>query len=83
MKYTKSLIAITFFITSICNAQFSFDKYALHNLNIIDVNSKQILKNYSIVIHHDIIIDILPTKNFIENDSIHSIILKNKFVYLV
>ena len=80
MKYIKSLIVITFFITSICNAQFSFDNYALHNLNVIDVNSKKILKDYSIVIHNDLIVDILPTKNFIENDSTHSINLKNTFV---
>ena len=69
MKYIKSIITITFFITSICNAQFSFDNYALHNLNVIDVNSKKILKGYTIVIHNDLIVDILPTKNFIENDS--------------
>lgn len=80
MKYIKSIITITFFITSICNAQFSFDNYALHNLNVIDVNSKKIFKDYSIVIHNDLIVDILPTKNFIENDSTHSINLKNKYV---
>ncbi|WP_296379551.1 amidohydrolase family protein [Winogradskyella sp.] len=80
MKYIKSLIVITFFITSICNAQFSFDNYAMHNLNVIDVNSKKILKDYSIVIHNDLIVNILPTKNFIENDSTHSINLKNTFV---
>ena len=80
MKYIKSLIAITFFITSICSAQFSFNNYALHNLNVIDVNSKQILKDYSIIINNDKIVDILPTKNYIENDSTHSIMLKNKFV---
>ena len=80
MKYTKALIAITFLITSFCNAQFSFNNYALHNLNVIDVNSKQILKDYSIIISYDKIADILPTKNYIPNDSTHSIILKNKFV---
>jgi len=79
MKYT-ALITITFFITSICHAQFSFNNYALHNLNVIDVNSKQILNDYSIIISYDKMIDILPTKNYIENDSTHSIILKNKFV---
>lgn len=80
MKYIKTLIAITFLLTSICNAQFSFNNYALHNLNVIDVNSKQILKDYSIIISYDKIVGILPTKNYIENDSTHSIILKNKFV---
>lgn len=79
MRYTKLFITITLFITSICNAQFSFDNYALHNLNIIDVNSKQILKDYSIIISYDKIIDILPTTKYIENDSTHSIILKNKY----
>lgn len=80
MKHIKSLIIITFFITSICNAQFSFDNYALHHVNVIDVNSKNILKDFSIVIHNDLIVDILPTKSFIQNDSTHSIILKNKYV---
>ena len=79
MRYTKSLIALACFTTLFCNAQFGFDNYALHYLNIIDVNSKQILKDYSILIYNDKIIDILPTKNFIENDSTQSIILKNKF----
>ncbi|MGI9530525.1 amidohydrolase family protein [Lutimonas sp.] len=61
-------------------AQFSFDTYALHQLNIIDVNEKIILKDYSIVIHQDEILNILPSQNYVANDSTHSIYLKNKYV---
>ncbi len=62
MKRIKLLRAIIFLITSICNAQLSFNNYALYNLNVIDVNSKQILQDYSIIISYDKIVDLLPTQ---------------------
>ena len=80
MKFTKTLAVVTLFVSSICNAQFSFKNYALHHLNVVDVNSKQILKNHSIVIHDGTIINILPTRDYVKNDSTQVINLKNKYV---
>lgn len=62
------------------SAQFSFGNYALQNVNIIDVNSKDVLYDYTILINNDKISDILPSKNYIANDTVQSIILKGKFV---
>ncbi|GGG43632.1 amidohydrolase family protein [Bizionia arctica] len=63
------------------NAQFHFETYALQNVNIIDVNTQQILSDYTIVIHKDLISNILPSKDYVSNDSIQSInTVKGKFV---
>ncbi|SDE78258.1 Imidazolonepropionase [Pricia antarctica] len=43
-----------------------------------DSNDK--LYDYTIVIHNDKISDILPSKNYISNDTVQAIILKGKFV---
>lgn len=80
MKFTKYFFALCCFSISFCNAQFSFDNYALHNLNVLDVNTKTILKDYSIVIHKDKILNIFPSSQYIKNDSTQSIVLKGKFV---
>lgn len=77
-KITSTLILIVF--TTTASAQFSFSSYALQGVNIIDVNAKDILYDYTIVIHNDKISDILPSKNYIANDSVQSIVLKGKFV---
>jgi imidazolonepropionase-like amidohydrolase len=62
------------------SAQFRFDSYALQNVNIIDVNTNDALYDYTILINNDKISDILPSKNYIANDTVQSIILKGKFV---
>lgn len=80
MKFTKILAIVLLFVSTICSAQFSFKNYALHHLNVVDVNTKQILKNHSIVIHDGTIINILPTSDYINNDSTQVILLKNKYV---
>ena len=77
-KITSTLILLVF--TTTVSAQFSFGSYALQNVNIIDVNAKDILYDYTIVIQNDKISDILPSKSYIANDSVQSIVLKGKFV---
>lgn len=62
------------------NAQFSFGSYALQHVNVIDVNSRNILYDYTIIINKDRIAEIIPSNKYIANDSIQSIILKGKFV---
>jgi imidazolonepropionase-like amidohydrolase len=52
----------------------------LQNVNIIDVNSKEVLYDFTILINNDKISDILPSKNYIANDTVQSIILREKFV---
>ena len=51
-----------------------------YHLNIIDVNTKSVLNDYTIVISKDKILNILPSKNYIANDSIQLIDLKNIFL---
>ncbi|MDR6843446.1 amidohydrolase family protein [Flavobacterium granuli] len=71
------LLALT---STTANAQFSFDSYALQNVNIIDVNTNNILYDYTIVVTKNKIYDILPSKKYKANDTIQSFILKEKFV---
>lgn len=76
-----TLTILLFVLTSTtASAQFSFGNYALQNVNIIDVNSKDVLYDYTILINNDKISDILPSKNYIANDTVQSIILNEKFV---
>ncbi|MES2331808.1 MAG: amidohydrolase family protein [Bacteroidota bacterium] len=62
------------------NAQFSFGSYALQHINIIDVNANKILVDYTIVINKDKIADIIPSNQYVVNDTVQSIVLKGKFV---
>ncbi len=62
------------------SAQFSFGSYVLQHVNIIDVNTHNILYDYTIIINNDRISDILPSKKYIASDSVQSIVLKGKFV---
>jgi imidazolonepropionase-like amidohydrolase len=57
----------------------SAGNYALQNVNIIDVNSNDVLYDYTIIINNDKISD-LTFQNYIANDTVQSIILKGKFV---
>ncbi|AUC83018.1 amidohydrolase family protein [Lacinutrix sp. Bg11-31] len=66
--------------TTTATAQISFSSYALQNVNIIDVNTNDILYDYTIIINNDKISKILPSKNYSLNDTIPSIKLKGKFV---
>lgn len=79
VKITSSLILLIFTCTTL-KAQFNFDTYALEHVNIIDVNTKTVLNDYTIVISKDKILTILPSKDYIANDSVQSIVLKNKFI---
>lgn len=82
MKSRKIVTCIITFVLGVSStfAQFSFDNYALCHLNIVDVNAKKILDDYTIVIQNGKIKTILPSKDYIPQDSIQSIILRNKFV---
>ncbi|SDL99935.1 Imidazolonepropionase [Daejeonella rubra] len=82
MKSRKIVTCIIIFIIGVSSAfaQFSFDNYALCHLNIVDVNAKRILGDYTIVIQNGKIQNILPSKDYIPNDSVQSIVLRNKFV---
>ena len=82
MKPTKIVTCIIIFIIGVSSAfgQFSFDNYALCHLNIVDVNAKKILEDYTIVIQNGKIQNILPSKDYMLNDSVQSIVLRNKFV---
>lgn len=82
MNLKKIVTFIIIFIITIPSAfaQFSFDNYALCHLNIVDVNAKKVLEDYTIVIQNGIIKNILPSKNYMPNDSVQSIVLRNKFV---
>ncbi|WP_445737782.1 amidohydrolase family protein [Mariniflexile sp.] len=81
MKNLKKLTSILLLVISTtASAQFSFSSYALQNVNIIDVNTNEILYDYTIVIHNDEISAILPSKNYSVNDTVQSITLKGKFV---
>ena len=82
MKLKQFILSILLllFTSATINAQFSFDSYALQNVNIIDVNTNNILYDYTIVITKDKIHDIIPSKKYKANDTIQSFILKGKFV---
>ena len=82
MKSRNIVTCIIIFIIGVSSAfaQFSFDNYALCHLDIVDVNAKKILEDYTIVIQNGKIQNILPSKDYISNDSVQSIIFKNKFV---
>ncbi|MFZ1788799.1 MAG: amidohydrolase family protein [Saprospiraceae bacterium] len=80
-KYSFPIITLLLIvITTTVNAQFSFGSYALQHVNIIDVNTNEILYDYTIVINNDVISAILPSKNDNINDTVQSILLKGKFV---
>jgi imidazolonepropionase-like amidohydrolase len=80
MNLTKLISSILLLISTTASAQFSFSSYALQHVNIIDVNTNEILYDYTIVIHDDEISGILPSNNYVANDTVQSIILKGKFV---
>ncbi len=80
LRQITSTILLFVLTSTTASAQFSFGSYALQNINIIDVNAKDILYDFTIVVHNDKISTILPSKNYIANDSVQSIILKGKFV---
>lgn len=61
-------------------AQFSFGSYALQNVNIIDVNTNNILYDYTIVVTNDKISNITPSRKYIAKDGVQSIVLNGKFV---
>ncbi len=61
-------------------AQFGFRDYALRHVNIIDVNAKKVLEDYTIVVQNNKIKNVMPSKDYVPADSVQSIFLKNKFV---
>ena len=80
LRLITSTIILLVITGTTASAQFSFGNYALQNVNIIDVNSNDVLYDYTILINNDRISDVLPSKNYIANDSVQSILLKGKFV---
>lgn len=76
----KVFFILLILVTLKSSAQFNFTDYALHHLNIVDVKTKNIFRNYTIIIHEGYIKEIVPTNEYIQNDSIQSILLKNKYV---
>ncbi|MFN4000348.1 amidohydrolase family protein [Algoriphagus sp.] len=78
-QITSTIFLMVLTITTV-SAQFTFGNYALQNVNIIDVNSNDVLYDYTILINNDKISDILPSINYIANDTVQSIRLKGKFV---
>jgi len=80
LKQITLSILLLVLLGATVNAQFSFGNYAIQHVNIIDVNSTSILYDYTLVIDDDTITDILPSKNYIANDTVQAIILKGKFV---
>jgi imidazolonepropionase-like amidohydrolase len=80
LRQITSAILLLVLTSTTAIAQFSFSNYALQHVNIIDVNSKGVLYDYTIVIQNDKIADILPSKNYIANDTVQSIPLRGKFV---
>lgn len=78
-QITSSILLFVLTSTTV-SAQFSFGNYALQNVNIIDVNTNDVLYDYTIVIQDDMITDILLSKNYITNDTVQAIMLKGKFV---
>tara|TARA_R110001606_G_scaffold23364_1_gene78517 strand:+ start:4065 stop:5366 length:1302 start_codon:yes stop_codon:yes gene_type:complete len=80
LRQITSTILLLVLTSTTASAQFSFGNYALQNVNIIDVNSNNVLYDYTILINNDKISDILPSKNYIANDTVQSIILKGKYV---
>jgi imidazolonepropionase-like amidohydrolase len=78
-QFTSSILPFVFTITTV-SAQFSFGSYALQHVNIIDVNTSDILYDYTILINNDKISKIIPSQEYIANDTVQSIVLKGKFV---
>ncbi|KYG71537.1 amidohydrolase family protein [Roseivirga echinicomitans] len=78
-RLISSLLLFVLAFTTL-SAQFSFGTYALEHVNIIDVNTSDILYDYTIIISDDKISDVMPSKKYIANDTVQSIVLKGKFV---
>lgn len=71
---------VLLFASLTANAQFDFDAYALHHLNVVDVNTKEIRNDHTIVVINGVITKIIPSTSYVSNDSIQSIFLRNKYV---
>lgn len=74
-----TLVALCLFSPH-AGAQFTFENYALTNVNIVDVNTKEILENRTIVISNQRISGIYDSNQFIPDDSLQTINLKGKYV---
>ena len=51
LAYSIALLLICFFEIAFC--QFQMDTYAIHNVNIIDVENKSIIKDQTIVVENE------------------------------
>lgn len=80
LRLVLSSVLLFVLTTTTVSAQFHFSSYALQNVNIIDVNTKEIRYDYTIIINKDEISAIVPSKNYKPNDTIQSLKLKGKFV---
>ena len=69
LNYLFALLLVTAH-WNITNAQFSFNTYALHDVNILDVNLKTVVENQTIVIHKDRILEIYDSKTYTNADTV-------------
>ena len=79
-RKTIILAFVSFFIQLQAFSQFTFGKYVLHEVNIIDVVNERIVENQTIVVDGDRIINILDSDNYTPSDSIQLIKLSGKYL---
>ena len=82
MKKIKliSFLVFTLFLSMQQKAQLSFENYALENVNIIDVNNQTTLEDYTLVIRQGKIFKIIPSSEYIKNDSTQTFNFKGKYI---
>ncbi|MEH0158606.1 amidohydrolase family protein [Limibacter armeniacum] len=64
----------------VANAQLSLGNYAIESVNIVDVEQGEILYNYTIIITDGKISSLLPSSEYVANDTLHAIRMKGKYV---
>ena len=72
LAYLMSFIAV--------QGQYRFESYALHQVNLVDVNQGKVIENQTIVIHQDLIVGIYDADTFQEDDTIQLLNFKGHFV---
>ena len=75
-----SLILIFLAFINKANCQFQFDIYAIHQVNVIDVENRQIIENQTIVVENDIITGIFDANNYSKTDSIQVLDFSGHYV---
>ena len=60
--------------------QFEFSTYAIHQVNLIDVQNKVIIKDQTIIVHDGIIAAIMDSERYTENDSTQTLSFNGYFI---